>query len=268
VPKVRVNDQDVFYEMVRSTASRGPSVVFIHGFRNTSESWHPVRSRIESAGLVACYLDLPGCGASSTPPTWRQCTVEAYADCVHRFCQLLGLNDIVLVGHSLGGAIALTVALEHPELLAGLVLIAPAPAGGLGYLSEEQIASLIDPSPKELEALARAAFHRQPPEAEFEHLLAVVRSASSQHVKGAIESQRTLQLTDRLGEIRTPTLVVGGDRDRHVPIRHTLLTAAAIRRCGVQIFHEVGHAPFFEVPDEFTTLVAHFVLDELTPRRA
>ena len=52
--------------------------------------------------------------------------------------------------------------------------------------------------------------------------------------------------------------------DRHVPIRYTLRTAAAIRRCAVQIYHSVGHAPFIEVPEEFTELLEEFVLDDLT----
>ena len=68
-----------------------------------------------------------------------------------------------------------------------------------------------------------------------------------------------LQDLDRLGGVTTPTLVVGGDRDRHVPLRFTLQTAAAIPRCAVQIYHDVGHVPFWEIPDEFVTLLDHYV---------
>ena len=70
-------------------------------------------------------------------------------------------------------------------------------------------------------------------------------------------------MADRLAEITTPTLVVGGDRDRHIPVRYTLRTAAAIRRCSVQIYHAVGHVPFVEVPDEFAALITQFALTEL-----
>jgi pimeloyl-ACP methyl ester carboxylesterase len=267
MPAVRVDDRDVFYEADGGDGGEGPALLFVHGFRNSLESWQPVRSRLDSSRLRAWYLDLPGCGRSSIPASWKDCTVEVYAHDVYRFCQILRLDAVVLVGHSLGGGIALTVALEHPELLRALVLVAPTPADGLGYLSEEQVASLINPSPEELQALARAAFHRPPGPAEFEQLLAVVRSASPQHVEGAVRSQRELQVAGRLQEINVPTLVVGGDRDRHIPIRHTLRTAAAIRRCGVQIYHDIGHAPFFEVPDEFASLIQHFALNEIGPSR-
>lgn len=260
VPTVGVAGQDVYYD---ADGRAGRNVVFVHGFRNSSESWAPVRGRIPTGVIRAWFLDLPGCGRSATPSSWEACTVDAYVDCLYRFCSELGLADVVLVGHSLGGGIAMTVALEHPELLHGLVLVAPTPADGIGYLSESQLASLIDPTEIELEALARAAFHRAPAEEDFERLLATVRAASRVHVEGAVRSQRDMRVAARLAEINTPTLVVGGDRDRHVPIRHTLRTAAAIRRCSVQIYHNVGHVPFFEVPDDFAALIDRFILSEL-----
>ncbi|TML43267.1 MAG: alpha/beta fold hydrolase [Actinobacteria bacterium] len=88
----------------------GPSAVFVHGFRYSAESWAPVGDRLATASLSAWYLDLPGCGRSSTPPTWKGCTIEAYAKCVAQFCAALGLTAVVLVGHSLGGGVALQVA--------------------------------------------------------------------------------------------------------------------------------------------------------------
>lgn len=260
MPEVRVDGDEIFYE---ADGAQGPALVFVHGFRNSGRSWELVRPLLDTARLRGWFLDLPGCGRSSVPPTWRGCTIEAYARCIVDLCAAFGLEDVVLVGHSLGGGVAMTVALEHPELLQGLVLVAPTPADGIGYLSEEQLSRLIDPTPDELEALARAAFHRPPSEAEFNELLSTVRAASPQHIEGAVRSQCELHLGDRLSEIKVPTLVIGGDRDRHVPIRHTLRTAAAIRRCSVQIYHGVGHAPFFEVRREFAALINHFVLFEL-----
>ena len=263
MPTVTVAGQSIHYE---SDGHEGPTTIFVHGFRNSSTSWAPVRARLDNSRLHAWYLDLPGCGRSSTPPTWEECTIEAYAAAVHGFCTSLGLTDAVLVGHSLGGGIALTVALRHPELLRGLILVAPTPAEGLVYLREEQLQALIHPSDEELTALARAAFHRIPGDTEFERLLGTVRAARIEHVEGAIRSQREFSVVDRLGDIETPTLVVGGDRDGHIPIRYTLRTAAAIRRCRVQIYHNVGHAPFVEVPDDFAALLERFVLTELPLR--
>ena len=263
VASIRAGAHEIFYE--GDGTGGGPSVVVLHGFRNSSQSWAPLRDRLDTTGLSAWYPDFPGCGSSSTPPTWKDCTIQAYAEVVERFCGALGLSDVVLVGHSLGGGVALQLALEQPGLLAGMVLVAPTPAEGLGYLTEAQVDSLINPTDDELETVARAAFHRPPPEADFERLMATVRSARPVHVEGAIRSQLEFQVAERLGEIAIPTLVVGGDRDRHIPVRYTLRTAASIRHCGVQIYHQVGHAPFFEAPDEFATLIRRFATTELLP---
>ena len=160
VPTTKIAGLDVYYECEGTT---GPSLLFIHGFRNSSQSWMRLRSHLDASRTRSWYLDLPGCGRSGSPVTWRDCTIGAYTETVRQFCARIGLSDVILVGHSLGGGIAINMALEHPELLRGLVLVAPTPADGIGYLSEEQISSLIDPSHDGLEALARAAFHRPPP---------------------------------------------------------------------------------------------------------
>lgn len=261
MPEAWLRDRRIFYEVQGTGAD---CLLFVHGFRNSAESWSLVRERLDTDRFCAWYLDLPGCGRSGTPPTWKDCTVAQYADDVYQFCSAQGLREVVLIGHSLGGGVAMLVALDHPEVLRALVLVAPTPADGLGYLRDDQLDSLINPSDDELVAVTRAAFHRPPSEAVFDRLLATVRTASPSHVEGAIRSQRAFNVADRLAEISTPTLVVAGDRDRHVPIRHTLRTAATIRHCAVQICHNVGHAPFFEVPDDFAALVQGFVGNDLS----
>jgi sigma-B regulation protein RsbQ len=265
MPAVTIEgDCSIFY----NTCGEGPQqLVFVHGFRNSAESWAPVRDRLDPTRSTSWYLDLPGTGNSSTPQTWADCTIARYAENVHQFCQTLKLTDAVLIGHSLGGGTALQAALQYPDAFKALILVAPTPAAGISsYVSHEQLESVISPSDDQLVAFARAAFHRQPDHELFDRLLVTVRAASSQHVEGAMRSQHAFDVADQLAELSMPVLVVAGDRDRHIPVRHTLLTAAGIRRCGVQIYHNVGHAPFFEVPDEFVALLEGFVLTDLPVR--
>ena len=267
MPTVTIaTDGPLFYD---TSGEGAEQLVFVHGFRNSAESWAPVRDRLDPTRSTAWYLDLPGTGRSFTPPGWADCTIARYAENVHEFCLALKLTDPVLVGHSLGGATALQAALQHPEAFKGLVLVAPTPAAGIGsYVSQEQLQSLISPTDDELIAFTRAAFHRPPDPELLDRLLVTVRGARRQHVEGAMRSQHGFDVTAQLANLNLPVLVIAGDRDRHVPIRHTLLTAAAIRRCRVQIYHNVGHAPFFEVPDDFVALLEGFALEEPPPRPA
>src|SRR5438132_13563430 len=112
------------------------SVLFVHGLRNSAESWRPVRDRIDQSALTAWSLDLPGCGRSEAPTSWERCTIDSYAHTVEEFCGARGLADVVVVGHSLGGAIAIRLALQHPKLLRGLVLVAPASTRGFDFVPD------------------------------------------------------------------------------------------------------------------------------------
>lgn len=108
-------------------------------------------------------------------------------------------------------------------------------------------------------ALALAAFRRPLPAGVLDDVLATVRSASAAHVEGAARSMRDFRVEDALGGLAVPALLVAGDRDRHVPLRNHLATAQAIPRCGLQVFHDVGHVPFVEVPDACAEVLARFL---------
>src|SRR5450755_1095030 len=73
MPTVTIEaDRSIFYE----TSGEGPQqLVFVHGFRNSTESWTPVRDRLNPGRSTSWYLDLPGTGHSFTPETWADCTI-------------------------------------------------------------------------------------------------------------------------------------------------------------------------------------------------
>jgi sigma-B regulation protein RsbQ len=245
------------------TGSGSEHVIFVHGLRNSADTWWPVKDHIDPDRYTVTYLDLPGCGESDTPSDREQCTIDAYAEFVKTFCEVIGIAHPAFVGHSLGGGIGLALELAVPGFSRCLVLVAPVSTQGLDFVSDEQFEALLNPSDTDVVEFARAAFHRPVPEDAFERLVATVRAARPAHIEGALRSFREFKVLPRLREISTPTLVVGGDRDRHVPIGFTLQTAAAIRRCAVQIYHGVGHVPFWEVPDEFATLLERYLRFDL-----
>ena len=238
----------------------GPQrVIFVHGMRNSGEVWWPVRERLDGARISAWFIDLPGCGRSRAPDRWEQCTIEEYARDVTQFAIEMAIDDAVLVGHSVGAAIVAQVALDRPDLVRGLVLVAPASFEGLDFVSDDGIERLVRADDEVVEALTRMAFHRTPDDATFARVLAVVRSASSVHTEGVVRSMQTCRLIERVGALDQPTLLIEGDHSLHVPLRYSLATYAAIPRCSLHVFHNVGHVPFMEVPDEFAALLGQFI---------
>ncbi len=102
----------------------GPTLLMIHGLAGQMHNFtHSLLDRLRSDYRVV-ILDRPGSGYSTRPPG-ASAAIGAHAQTISRFCQALGLKRPLIVGHSLGGTIALSLALNHPEQVAGLALIAP-----------------------------------------------------------------------------------------------------------------------------------------------
>lgn len=232
--------------------------VFVHGFQNRGALWAATMTRLADT-IRGVSLDLPGCGDSARPEEADRCLVERYAEDVGAVIDQLGLARPVVVGHSLGGGIALRLVLDRPELARGLVLVAPLSTTGLDFLTSEQIEALARPSFEDALALARAAFFRPPSDEIFDEVVDAMRHASPAHIEGAVRSMAGFTVAAELTALAVPTVLVAGDRDRHVPLRNHLATWAAIRRCGLQVFHQVGHVPFVEEPVGFDAAFTRFV---------
>ncbi len=102
----------------------GPTLLLVHGLGGQMHNFtHSLLGKLRHDFRVV-ILDRPGSGYS-TRPAEASATISAQAQIISRFCQALGLGRPLIVGHSLGGAIALALALNHPGQVAGLALLAP-----------------------------------------------------------------------------------------------------------------------------------------------
>src|SRR5262245_39785615 len=102
------------------TTGRGPAVVLLHGLGGFAESWrHTIDALATRATVFA--LDLPGFGRSAKPRTIYG--LGYFARALHGFLDALGLGQASLVGHSLGGSVAVTYALTHPSRVERVALV-------------------------------------------------------------------------------------------------------------------------------------------------
>jgi sigma-B regulation protein RsbQ len=225
-------------------------LVFVHGFQNDHTVWRPLIERLDEDRYRFTAFDLAGCGASGNPDHWQRCTIDEYGGDLVALCDALDIDRPVVLGHSLGAGALLSAALAHPGRFAGVVLIGPASTSGLDFLRDEaSFTALAHPTPEQRTALARNAFRHPIPEHDFGELMAVIERASSEHIEGAAKSMRTFDCQPQLAALTVPTVLICGDRDRHMPLRNHLATWRAIPRCGLQVYFDVGHVPFIETPD-------------------
>jgi len=247
-------------EVAVRQVGRGRDIVLLHGFQNDHTAWDPYIGRLDLDAYRVTALDFVGCGSSSSVGDWRRCTIGEYAEDLFAVCDFVPVVAPVVIGHSLGGAVALEAALTHEDRLRALVLVAPASTTGFDFLPDsDAFESLAHPTLDQQRQLARAAFRRPPTEDEFEALLAVIARATPEHIEGAARSMRDFHRHDDLARLRLPCLLLCGDRDRHVPLQNLLATQQAIQHCGLQVYYDIGHVPFAETPDRFADDVGQFL---------
>lgn len=220
---------------------QGRPVVLVHGAGGRAEVWVPQIAGLgDLARLVA--VDLPGHGGTGGPGGRR---VEDYAGWVLGLLGALGLHRAVLVGHSMGGAIVQTIALGHPERVAGLVLVG---TGARLRVLPRILELFRDGSPQGAELVAGLAYSpKTPPGAVVEAERALQETAAAVTLGDFLACDR-FDVMARLAGVATPTLVVVGVDDRLTPPKYAAYLARTIPGARLVEIEAAGHFPQLEQP--------------------
>lgn len=205
-------------------------VVLLHGASGNAATWQPTLSAWDWAA-VACP-DLPGRGSHQAhPPRAR---VEALADWLAGWLVDAALERPILVGHSLGGAVALTLALEAPQQLGGLVLVSSA--------ARLRVAPAILAAVATGKPLSLAfAFGPQTPQAVVQQYDALAALTPPDAAQADWHACDAFDLRHRLSEVACPTLVLHGDADALTLPKHQQSLAEAIPGAQRIALPHVGH---------------------------
>jgi pimeloyl-ACP methyl ester carboxylesterase len=256
-------------------AGRGTPVVLLHGMGASMYAWRKNIAALAGAGFRVIAFDNRGFGFSDQPTSGYD--NAAYARLAIALLDSLRLVDAVLVGHSMGGAIAADVAIEHPQRVRGLVLIASAGLGTrepmLFRVARWPVVGAVVMSLRSrgfTGRLLRASYAdpRQVTEEDVDQYYApVARAGSGAALRAVLRQFRfdDLRGQGRLDRIACPTLVLWGEEDRWVPVALGRALAAGIPRSALVIVPRAGHSVQEEAPDEVNRLVIKF-LQEGLPR--
>jgi 4,5:9,10-diseco-3-hydroxy-5,9,17-trioxoandrosta-1(10),2-diene-4-oate hydrolase len=238
---------------------KGNSLVIVHGGGGGVNAW------VNSLELLAEHYtvfapDLPGFGNSQSIDD--SFSIPAYVDFLERFTGALGLEKFCLLGHSLGGGIALRYALDFPEKIERLVLVSSLFLGKeialwARYLSSPSVFRYLGEAGltifKGLSWVAGSLCNScrlSPPFTRVQ--IAVGKSIMS--LKG-----QTMVLADQLAGLVMPTLLVWGARDGIVPAKHAYAAAGVIPDCRVHVFENCGHHVHNHKTREFSDLLVSFL---------
>ena len=245
----------------------GPPVVLLHGFASSVYTWKDVMPALAASHEVIAF-DFPGFGDSSIPDPLD---AGAYPGLVVEVMDRLRIPRASLVGNSLGGAVAVAVAAEHPGRVDRLVLIDSAgfnfDAGErpllLRLIAAPGAASLIERLPirRRLTAAGlRQVFH-DPALVTDERVDAyaapMMRPGAARAAAQVLSRRGAPFPVDR---VRAPTLVIWGREDSWIPVAHASRFGAAIPGAQVEIIEACGHVPQEEKPAVVSGLIADFLI--------
>lgn len=252
----------------------GPAVVLLHGIGRSLEDWAEQHELLRDRYRVYS-VDLPGYGKSE--PLDEPYTVAALARFVADFLDAVEITEPAhLAGNSLGGAVAMQLAVQAPDRVASLVLVNSAGFGrevtiALRLLAIRPLGRLLlRPSRDSARRVERSLFHDPAlvTEARVERtftlaqrphaarvLLATVRSLGT--FRG-VRPQWRQTLLHAVAGLEIPTLVVWGDRDRILPAAHLDAARARLPHARTYLFPDTGHMPQIERAEVFSRLVGNF----------
>jgi pimeloyl-ACP methyl ester carboxylesterase len=249
--------------------------ILLHGFGASLFSWREVMQPFSELGRVIAF-DRPAFGLTSRPLTWEgdsPYSPEAQVQLVLALMDALGVEKAYLVGNSAGGTVSVAFALEHPDRVAGLILVDAAiyTGGGspawvrpllgtpqldhLGPLLARRISSSGDD-------FIRTAFHDT--SLVTDDVLAGYRKPLRANnwdraLWNLTKASHPLGLAERLKELTMPVLVITGDDDRIVPTEQSLQLAKDIPGATLSVIKDSGHLPHEEKPAEFMQAVRQFL---------
>jgi pimeloyl-ACP methyl ester carboxylesterase len=273
IEQVELHGHPVTYHRV----GEGPALVLVHGITSSSRTWHEVLPALAERHTVIAP-DLLGHGGSAKPR--GDYSLGAHASGLRDLLALLGIASATMVGHSLGGGIAMQFAYQFPERLERLVLV---DSGGLGNEVSIWLRAATLPGS---EYVLPMLFGRPARTAGFAvgnvlGRLGLKPSANMRGIADGIESLgdgdarrafvhtarsvidpsgQRVDARDRLYLSEgVPTLLVWGECDPIIPVDHGLQAHELMPHSRLEVFPDAGHFPFNDDPERFAAVLTDFV---------
>jgi 3-oxoadipate enol-lactonase len=256
------------HEMAYESEGEGIPLLFIHQVATDRRLWQHQRSPFFQ-GYRLIMVDVMGHGEEAWSP--QEYSLDRAADRIRELLESLRVGPAFIIGVSMGAAIAMRVALSHPSLIRGLILVSP-----WSHDVSEHTKNLVD----RLFRLAEAgdmATHTDlflryilPPAyweshiAEVECLRALAMAQNAKTVAYTWAAFLASDLTDNLQDIHVPSLIIAGLNDLFTPPYLARAVAEGLSEVELEVWEDTGHFPFFEDPLRFNRRLETFIRRCLT----
>jgi pimeloyl-ACP methyl ester carboxylesterase len=265
------------YRRAFYTAGDGPVLLLLHGIGMDHRTWLPALPAL-SRHFTVIMPDLLGHGASDKPRA--DYSIPGFANGMRDLLTVLGISRATVVGHSMGGGVAMQFAYQFPERTERVVLVS---SGGLGRsvnpllrvlslpLADKAMAAATLPGVRHVATGAMQSLHRSglPWTEDFSALAEIygemadpdTRRAFLHVLRGVIDMHgQVVNMIDRAYLARDmPTMIVWGEKDIVIPVKHAWAAAQLLPGSRLEVLPHVGHVPHEDAPLRFAEVVVDFV---------
>jgi pimeloyl-ACP methyl ester carboxylesterase len=240
MPYASVGEEKIYYAQHPSPTLRAPDLLLVHGAGGNHQLWGSTVRNLLAANVYA--LDLPGHGRSGGI---GRCSIADIADFVLAFMDVLHLRQAIIAGHSMGGATALQMALRDPQRIQGLVLVG---AGARLRVLPAILEHVLSDFEHTVDFICESAYSVGTSRELVRQGQRQMLQVAPQTILDDFSACNAFDVTERLVEIRCPTLVICGTEDRLTPVKYATLLAEKIPGAELKLIEGAGHMVMTEKP--------------------
>jgi pimeloyl-ACP methyl ester carboxylesterase len=252
MPYLDIDENRIHYisiESINKSMGEGENVFFLHGLGGNIYNWaYQTKYFSETNNVVS--LELPGHGRSSGK---GGAAIEYYTDLLVKFFDVMEMDNIVIVGHSMGGVVSLDFSFKYPERVKALVLVA---TSAKFDIPTQKLMELKNDMESIFGSLEKA---RDKMKDIDERLV----TNDMMVLLGDVMAIKKYDGVSHLSELKMPTLVVGGADDVLAPVDYSEQLHANIKNSELQIIEHAGHMVMVEAHQEFNAVLEEFLLNLL-----
>jgi pimeloyl-ACP methyl ester carboxylesterase len=249
MPFIDVADERIFYSF--SSSDHNLTVLAIHGSGGDHTAWPEALRNLPGATVYA--VDLPGHGRSSGK---IRDNVAAYADFIDGFATELHLDNVTLIGHSLGGAISLMLAVRPPGWLTRIILVG---TGARLRVHPDILDGLLSNFEAAIDIICQFAYGPTASEALISSGRESFLNTPANVIHGDLNVCNQFDIMEKVGEISLPTIVISGTADNLTPVKYGEYLCKHISGAKHTIIEDGGHMMALEKPKEFIRSASDFL---------
>ena len=250
MPFFEYEGKNVFYQIIEKKATK--AIIFIHGSGESSYSW---KEQVEQMNLdySVIAIDLPSHGKSSE---FKKLSLDLYVDVIKNLIEFLSLREVILAGHSLGGAIVQSYYLKHPENVKALILCS---TGAKLRVSKIILDSTKKNFKEYLDSVPVGAFYRKTSKEVIEEFIEEVEKVSPKVVHADYSICDKFDVMNKVKAIKVPCLIIVGKADRLTPLKYSQYFKENLEKAELVVIDKASHMVMLEKPEEFNLALLEFI---------